>query len=234
MQIYGRELVQNMGSVQIPPQDFDTADVSSAYINMKNYGHATVFVLVGDTIGGTFTVTFLQATSQAAAGEQALAYTKAWSSGQVLKIDTVVGKPVVGETITSTLTAEVYEVGKDYLVVRNLTGGTTWTDNAAITFGTSGATAVMNGTGEQEDIMVPLATAPSSTITIPAVTFKKYQFEIDVSAMDADDGYDWFQVVFVGPSGSTFAAGLIILGDPRYRGMPMPGAIGTQKMAAVL
>ena len=232
--MFGHELVQNAGFIMIPPQDIDDADVSSAYINMKNYGHATVIVSVGDTIGGTFTVTFLQATSQAAAGEQALAYTKAWSSGQVLKIDAVVGTPVVGETITSTLTAEIYEVGKDYLVVRNLTGGTTWTDNAAITFGTSGATANVNGTGEQEDILVPLYSAPSSTITIPAITFKNYLFEIDVASMDVDDGYDWFQTVFTGPTGATYGSGMIILTNPRYRGMPMPGAIGTQKMAAVL
>ena len=232
--MFGHELVQNMGFVMIPPQDIDDADVSSGYICMKNYGHATVIVSVGDTAGATFTVTFVQATSQAAAGEQALAYTKAWSSGQVLKIDAVTGTPVVGETITSTLTAEIYEVGNDYLVVRNLTGGTTWTDNAAITFGTSGATANVNGTGEQEDILVPLYTAPSSTITVPAITFKNYLFEIDAESMDVDDGYDWFQVVFTGPTGATLAGGLIILSEPRHRGMPMPGVLGTQKMAATL
>ena len=218
----------------IPPQDFNDADVSSGYIYMANYGHSTVVISIGDTIGGTVAVTFTQALTQAAAGEQALAYTKAWSSGQVLKIDTVVGTPVVGETITSTLTAEIYEVGADFLVIRNLTGGTTWTDNASITFGTSGATAVVNGTGEQEDILVPLATAPSSTVTIPTVTFKNYLFEIDSTSMDADDGYDWFQVVISDPSGATLAGGLIILSNPRDRGMPMPGVLGTQKMAATL
>jgi len=232
--MFGKELVQNAGFIMIPPQDLDDAAVSSAYIHMADYGHATVLISVGDTIGATFTVTFTQATSAAAAGEQALAYTKAWASGQVLKIDGVSGTFTVGETVTATLTAEVYEVGPDFLVVRNLTGGTTWTDNATLTGGTSGATALVNGTGEQEDIMVPLYTAPSSTITIPTVTFKNYLFEIDAENMDAADDYDWFQVVLSDPGGATLASGLVILTNPRHRNMPMPGAIGVQKMAATL
>ena len=42
--MFGREFIQNAGIVMIPPQDIDTSDVSSAYINMSNYTHATVGV----------------------------------------------------------------------------------------------------------------------------------------------------------------------------------------------
>ena len=232
--MFGRELVQNAGFVMIPPQDLNSSATGSGYMHMKNYTHATVIISVGETAGATFAVTFNEATAQAGTGEQTLAYTKAWSSGQVLRIDTLVGTPVIGETITSTLTAELYQVGPDFLVVRNLTGGTTWTDNAAITFGTSGATAVVDGTGEQEDILVPYATAPSSTVTVPAVTFKNYLFEIDASSMDTDDGYDWLQVAISNPGTSTIGGGMIILTGAGQRGMPMPGVLGTQKMAATL
>jgi len=228
--MFGKEMVQNMDFVMIPPQDIDDAAVDSAWVDMKNYGHAVVIISVGDTSGAAFAVTFNEASDTSGTGEQVLAYTRAWSSGQKLLIDTVVGTPVVGETITSTLTAEINEIGKDYLIVRNLTGGTTWTDNAAITFGNSGATAVMNGTGEQEDILVPLYTAPSSTVTIPAVTFKNYLFEIDADSLST--GYSCIQVALSDPTAATIAGGIIILSDARYRGMPMPGVMGTQKMAA--
>jgi len=228
--MFGQELVQNAAFVMIPPQDFNSAATGSSWICMKNYPHATVIISVGETAGATFAVTFNEATAQAGTGEQVLAYTKAWSSGQVLKIDNVSGTFVVGETVTATLTAEVYEVGADYLIVRSLTGGTTWTDNATLTGGTSGATASVNGTGEQEDIMVPLYTAPSSTVTVPAVTFKNYLFEIDADSLS--DGYDWLQVAIANPGTSTIGSGLIILTGSRHRGMPMPGVLGTQKMAA--
>jgi len=146
----------------------------------------------------------------------------------------VVGTFTVGETLTQTggsaNTAEIYEVGADYLIVRCLTNGTTWTDNAVITGGTSGATAAMNGTGQDEDMMVTLYTAPSSTITVPATTFKAYAIEIDADSLT--DGYDWIQIAFSDPGTATIASGIVILSQPRYRSKPMPGALSTQKYVA--
>ena len=234
--MYGKELVQNAGFVMIPPADFNSAITGSAWIDMRQYGHATVVISVGETAGGTMAVTLNEGTTNAGAGEQTLAFTKIWSSGQRLNINTVSGTFVVGETLTQTSgntnTAEIVQVSTDFLLVRNLTNGTTWGDGNTVTGGTSTVTAVMDGTGQDEDILLEKVSAPSSTFTIPQTTFKMYLLEIDASSLDIADGYRYIQVDIADPSGSTIAGGLIILGDPRDRGVPMPSALLAQKMAA--
>ena len=230
--MFGQELTQNTGFIMIPPQDLNDAAVDSEYISLANYTHATVYVMVGDTNGGTFAVTFNEATDNAGTGEQVLTYTKARSTGQKLVTGAHTGTYSIGETVTgseSSLTAEVYEVGSDFLIVRCLTGGTTWTDAETITGGTSGATSVLDGTGEKEDMLIPLYTAPSSTITVPAVTYKVYAFEIDDDSLTVTDGYDHFQVALSDPGAAVIAGGCVVLSGPRYRGITMPSALGAQK-----
>jgi hypothetical protein len=145
----------------------------------------------------------------------------------------VSGTYVVGETVTgsgSALTAEVYSISSDHLIVRALTGGTTWTDGETITGGTSGATSVLSGTGQDEDILVTTNTAPSSTFTVPAVTFKTYAIEIDANMLT--DGYKAVRVCLSDPGTATIAGGAIIGSKPTTKGAPMPSVIGTGKISA--
>lgn len=233
--MFGQEGFQNEGYVMIPPQDFDDAAVGSAWIYMKEYGHATAILTVGDTAGASMAVTLNQATDNAGSGEKTLAFTRIMSSGQKLLINTVSGTFQVGETVTggtSSLTAEVYEVGPDYMWVRNLTNGTTWTTTETVTGSTSAATCKMNGTGEAENVVLPTYTAPSSTFTIPATTYKMYVLEIDAESLDVDNGFDFIQVDVADPGAATLAAGIIVLKNPRKRGIPMPDALETQKMTS--
>jgi len=231
--MFGRDATQNFGIVPIPPQDLNDAAVYSNWIDMRRYEHATAYIMVGDTAGATFAVTFQEATDNAGTGAQTLAYSNAKTTGQKIYFT---GRSAanfqVGETVTSTLTAEVYEVGSDHLLVRNLTGGTTWTNGATITGGTSGATATIVGTGQDEDILLPTYTAPSSTITVPAVTFKTYAIDIDVEDLTTEDGYNHIRVCLADPGTATIAGGFILLTKPVWKGLPMPSAIGTQKVAA--
>lgn len=231
--MYGRELVQNVGFVPIPAQDLNDAAVGSEWIDMANYGHATVYISVGDTAGATFTVTLNEATSNAGAGEQTLAYTKYYSTGQRLNINTVSGTFAVGETITggtSGLTAYVHTISSSYMLVIPLTGGTTWTTTETLTGGTSAATAVLDGTGQDEDIL--LDRTASSTFTVPAVTYKTYAIEIDAASLTDADGYQFFQVDLSDPGMATIASGCIILSQPRYRGLPMESSLGAQKIVS--
>lgn len=233
--MFGKEFTQNAGFVQIPPQDLNDAAVDSEYFFMGNYPHATVYIMTGDTVGGTFVITLNEATDNAGTGEQALTYTNLRSTGQKLIINTVSGTFSVGETITggtSGLTAELYRASADYMLVRCLTGGTTWTDTETLTGGTSGATAVMDGTGQDEDILLPTYTAPSSTFTVPAVTFKTYAIEVDAESLTTADGYDHFQVALTDPGAGAIAAGCIIGSGSRGRGVPMPSMLQAQKLVA--
>lgn len=231
--MFGREFMQNHGIVSIPPQDLNDAAVDSEYIDMTDYGHATVIIQVGDTAGATFVITINEATSNAGAGEQVLTYTNLKSTGQRLVIGTISGTFTIGETITggtSTLTAELVQIGSDFMLVRALTNGTTWTTGETLTGGTSLETAILSGTGQDEDLMLEIVTAPSSTFTVPAVTFKTYSIEIDAASLT--DGYRYIQVALTDPGGATLASGLVILSHAKDRGVPMPGTLGAQKIVA--
>ncbi|MDO8716404.1 MAG: hypothetical protein Q7J73_06305 [Dehalococcoidales bacterium] len=230
--MFGRELVQNFGVVQMAPQDLNGNATGSAWIGLTHYGHATFFFLTGESANDA-AVTFKQATSATGTGSKTLAYTKYWSNGQKLMIGTVSGTFVAAETITggtSNLTAYVHTVSSGHMLVIPLTGGTTWTDGETITGGTSGATAVMSGTGQDEDIM--LDRTCSSTFTYPSVTFKTYAIEIDGEDMDVENGYDFVQANIADPGGASISAGMWFLSFPDRRGIPMTSAIGTQKIVA--
>ena len=232
--MFGRELMQNVGIVTIPPQDFNDSAVDSEYIDMTDYGHATVIIMVGDTAGNTFAITLNEATSNGGAGEQVLTYTNIKSTGQRLVVGTISGTFTIGETITggsSSLTAELVQIGKDFMLVRCLTNGTTWTDGETLTGGTSSETAIISGTGQDEDLMLEKVTAPSSTFTVPAVTFKNYSIEVDAASLT--DGYRYLQVALSSPGGAVLASGIVILTQPGSgRGVPMPGTLGAQKYVA--
>ncbi len=232
--MFGKEFAQNAGFVMIPPQLFNDAAVDTEWISMANYGHATVLIAVGDTSAAACAVTVNEATTNTGTGEQVLTYTQLWSTAQKLVINTVSGTFSIGETITqtggNTNTAELYRASKDYLIVRHLTNGTTWSDGAVITGGTSSATAVMDGTGQDEDTFVTTNTAPSSTFSIPDATFKGYIIEIDAESLTVSDGYDHIQIAFA--SAANIMGGWVVLTQPRQRSKPMPSALGNQKYVA--
>jgi len=233
--MFGEDFNQNHGFVMIPPQDIDDAAVDSEWISMANYGHATVYVMVGDTAGATFAITINEATSSAGAGGQVLTYTNIKSTGQKLVISDTSGTFTIGETITggsSSLTGELVAIGSNFMLVRNLSGGTTWTTTETLTGGTSSATATLTGTGQDEDILLEKVTAPSSTFTVPAVTFKVYSIEVDAESLTVADGYDHIQVALTDPGAATIAAGCVVLSRPRHRGVPMPATLSTQKYVA--
>ncbi len=232
--MFGVRLEQNMTFIPIPPADFNSAVTGSNWISMANHPKAAVVMMAGETAGNTFTVTLDQATDNAGTGTKTLALSNAASTGQRFLIGPVTGKYTVGEPITgdsSSNTAEVYQVGSGFILARCLTGGTTWTNGEALDGGTSGAAATLIGTGQDEDILLPFATDPSSTITVPAVTFKTYIINIDAASLDNANGFDHFQVDLSNPGGSVIGAGLIILYGARDRGVPMPSALGTKKIA---
>ncbi len=228
----GKNFIENYGLVMMAPQDFNGAATGSLWVDLSNYGHATFVFMAGESADDA-AITLKEAQDTSGTGSQTLAFTKAWSSGQRLNIDTITGTFSVGETITggtSTLTAELYKISSDHMLVRNVTGGTTWTTGETLTGGTSAATAVISGTGQDEDILVPLYTAPASTMTYASVTFKMYALEIDADQLT--DGYKCIQVSIANPGGASIGGGLFILSRPAHKGMPMPSAIGTQKMVA--
>ena len=230
--MFGKELVQNMGFVQMAPQDFNGAATGSAWISLKDYGHATFVFMAGESADDA-AITFKQALDTSGTSSKTLAFTKYWSNGQKLLIGSQSGTFSAGETITggtSSLTAYVHTISANYLLVIPLTGGTTWTSGETITGGTSGATAVVSGTGQDEDIM--LDRTCSSTFTYPSVTFKTYLVEIDADSLDVENGFDHIQANIANPGGASIGAGIFILSQPKQRGIPMPSAIGTQKIVA--
>ena len=233
--MYGKELVKNVAIVPIPPQDSNDAIIASCWVNMSQYKHATVLIAAGDTVGGTMAVTLDQAKDGAGTGTKTLAFTKYYSSGQKLLIT---GQSAleftVGETVTggsgSTCTAEVEVIASTYLLVRNLTNGTTWTDGETLTGGTSGATATVSGTGESEEKL--LEEECSSTFTIPAVTYKTYAIEIEDTDLDKANDFDHFQVDIADAGAAAYVGGFIILSKPRYRGVDMPDVLGAKKITS--
>lgn len=230
--MFGQEAVQNLGLVMLPPQDFNGAATGSVWVDLTYFGHATFVFLAGESATAA-AITMKEGKDTAGTGGQTLAFSKYWSTGQRLNIGTVSGTFSVAETVTggtSTLTAYVYSISASYLLIIPLTGGTTWTDGETITGGTSGATAVVSGTGTDEDIL--LDRTCSSTFTYPAVTFKMYAVEIDADSLTVADGYKCVQANVANPGGASIGAGLWILSHPKRRGVPMPSAIGSVKMAA--
>ncbi|KKK57603.1 hypothetical protein LCGC14_3052790, partial [marine sediment metagenome] len=59
-----------------------------------------------------------------------------------------------------------------------------------------------------------------------------YSIEVDAEMLTAEDGYDHFQVALADPGTATIVGGCVILTNPRTRGIPMPSALGNQKIVA--
>jgi len=89
-------LVELMGIevVQVPI-DTTGAAISSDWLSLKNYAHATIVISQGAWAGGTPAVTLAQAKDVAGTSEKALAFTKRWDKVAVS------GTTFVQQTVTS-------------------------------------------------------------------------------------------------------------------------------------
>lgn len=217
----------------VGPEDLNTAANDGTYVNMGNYRSLEIWILIGDIAGGAAAVTVEQATSHAAAGEKAVAFTKYYQSGQKLKIDGQSGTFSVGETITggsSSNTAKIIKISSNYLIIATITGSTTWTDNETITGGTSGATALANGTGEAEDMMVEMV-ASSNTFNTLAVTFTRFCIPIDAEMLDVANGFDWVHVkVAQAATSETQGCAFYVMKQSRQRVYPPVTALDNFKI----
>lgn len=73
-------LVELMGMEVIQvPLDTTGAAISSDWLSLKNYAHATFIIAQGAWAGGTPAVTLAQATAVAGTSEKALAFLKRWT-----------------------------------------------------------------------------------------------------------------------------------------------------------
>lgn len=225
--------IQNPVIQAVGPEDLYTAANDGTYVNMRNYRSMEIWIQIGDVAGGAAAVTVEQATSHAAAGEKAVAFTKYYQTGQKLKFTGQSGTFSVGETITggsSSNTATIIKISSGHLIIATLTGSTTWTDGETITGGTSSATATVSGTGEAEDTMVEKV-ASSNTFSTLAVTFKQYMIPIDAEMLDVAGGFDWVHVkIAQAATGSTVGGAFYVMKEARHRVYPQVTALDDFKI----
>jgi len=103
-------LVELMGMevVQVPI-DTTGAAISSDWLSLKNYAHATILITQGAWAGGTPAVTLAQAKDVAGTSEKALAFTKRWTKVAVTGT-TFVETAVTSNTFNLPATANTINV----------------------------------------------------------------------------------------------------------------------------
>lgn len=189
--------------------------VASDIISLKNYNHADIFLMIGNTLGQAAAVTLHKGASVSSAAT-ACAFSKYLSTGFVLKYDgaSVDTPAAAGETVTGAGSGVGY-VYKDLgdRVICYAFNGTTFVDNEVLTF-SGGKTAVANGIQINTDIMVP-RTAESNTFDIQNVVDRLYCIPID--AADLGDGYDCVELNVADANTTDWSAWAILTG-PRYVG----------------
>ena len=208
----------------IRPVDLSTGANPGDYINLKNVIQAAVSIVVGVVAGGgTAVVTLVQAKDVAATAVKTLAFTKYWMTGAKLKYTAPTGTFTVGETVTGAgaATGVVYRDTGSYLLLYT-TSATAFVTGELLTGGTSGVTALADGIGIDEDIMLPVTCA--STFTIPAVSNKKYWIEIDPSTLDVDGGFDCVRV-HIAQAGASNIGSADYIYEPKHRALPSPTVI---------
>jgi len=206
------------------PIDLAGGPFTGDYVCLKNYGHAAVNISIGVTTG-TCAITLLQATSVAGAGSKSLGFAKYWMTGTKLKIKSKTGNFTVGETVSGAGggSGVVFKDNGDHLLLYTV-NATAFVDGETVTGASSLFTAVADGIGVEEDILLP-CTATSDTFTIPAVSARKYVIEIDANTLDMDNDYDCVAVYFADATAGCIGGADYILCEPRYSGEPMPTAI---------
>jgi hypothetical protein len=209
-------MLVNIDYAKVPllfPTTDQTGTVSSDIASMGRFGHVDLCINVGP-IGKAAAVTLNKSAAVAAATE-ALAFTRYYSTGHLLKYDgaSTDAPAAAGETVTGAGGGISY-VYKDLggLLVCYAFNGTTFVDNEVLTF-SGGKTAVADGIQYNEDIMVP-RTASSNTFNLAAVASKQYIIPID--AAELGDGYDCIQVEIADCDTATHLSIDAIFSKPRY------------------
>jgi len=206
----------NEDYVKVPlvfPTTDQTSTSSSDIFSMKNYGHADIYITVG-TFEDEAAVT-LNKSAAVAAATVALAFTKYFSTGCILKyttpsVDTVAAKD---ETISGAggAAATLYKDTGSSLIMHSF-NGTTFVTGETVTL-SGGKTVVADGIQINEDIMVP-RTAASNTFDLDDVDNRQYCIPIDAS--DLGEGYDCAQVEIATMDTVSHIAVDVILSKPRY------------------
>ena len=216
----------------IGSEDLNSGANAGTWASLADYESAQIYIDIGTPAGGAAAVTLDQATDISGTGSKTLSFTKYYSKGQKLLMNTVVGTFSAGETLTGTSssnTAKVIKISSDHLIIGIITGSTTWTDGEILTGGTSLATALADGTGTDEDIWVEY-TASSDTFNTLAVTFTQYMIPIDASMLDVANDFDCFQVdIAQAASGSTVGGAIYVMKGGRYQTYPLQSSIGAFK-----
>lgn len=208
------------------PVDFNTGANTGKYVSLKDYQKLGILISQ-NTAAGTAAVTLMQAKNVAALGAKALAFTRYWVSGVKLNYDGASGKFTVGETVTGTGggSGVVYYDNGAYLLLHTV-NATAFVDNETLTGGTSGTTASADGTGIDEDIMLPVDLAAGvNTFTIPAIAQRKYGIEITPDMLDRDNDYDCVRVHIAQATAAGIGSCVYILEGGKCKGIPMPTAI---------
>lgn len=216
----------------IGPEDLSEGASTSIWVSLADCIGGTIYISIGDLAGATSAVTLLQATDNSGTGSKALAFDNHFQNGQRIAIGTQVGTFVLNEvgTFDSGATCTIRKISSDELTVTPLTGDTTQVDAETIT-GAGGATAVVSGTGTDEDIMVKLTTT-SDTFNTLALTFKTYAITIHDSMLDTDNDFDHFALVMGDASASETVGSAVFVPDAmRIEKYPQVSLIGAQKFA---
>jgi len=217
--------------LSIGPEDTNTGANAGMWGSLENARGAYIVFGWGDTNGGTTVVTLDQATASAGTGSKTLGFTTYYMGGQRLTIGATTIAFVAAATVTggsSNNTARISEVSSDTLVVTPITGSTTWTDGETLTTA-AGASATLSGTGQDEDIWVPL-TATSDTFTTVALTWIKYCIPVNETMLDQDANFTHFQLDLAQTgSGSAIGWGEYWFYGESIRKAPGISYMGTQK-----
>ena len=183
-------------------------------ISLKNYNHADIFVMIGNTLGQAGAITLHKGATVGGSPSVALAFTRYFSTGFVLKYDgpSSSAPAAVGETISGAgggAGTIVKDLG-DRLICHSY-NGTTFVDNETVTC-SGGKTVVANGIQINEDIMVP-RTAASNTFNVAAVVNKMYCIPIDSDVLG--DDYPCVELNVADLNTTDIAAWAVLTG-PRY------------------
>jgi hypothetical protein len=209
-------MLMNIDYVKVPltfPTIDQTSTVSSDIASMKNYRHVDLFITVGP-IGKAAAIT-LNKSGAVAAATVALAFTKYYATGCILKYTTPsVDTPAEpAETIAGAggAAATLYKDTGSELIMYGWDGDT-FVDGETVTL-SGGKTVVADGIQINEDIMVP-CTATSNTFNLAAVASRQYMIPIDSDMLG--DGYDCIQVEVADCDTATHLAIDAIFSKPRY------------------
>jgi hypothetical protein len=191
---------------------------ASDILNIKNWGRVDLFLFFG-AIAKAGAVTLHQGKTVSAAAT-ALGFKHRYQTGFMLKYDgyTVTTPFTVGETVTGGTGGGTGVVAADLgdKLVCYSSNGTAFQDNETITGGTSGRTALADGIGYNEDIMVRVAVS-SDTFNVDAVASRVYCIPIDGSMLDTNNGYTCVELN-VADTDTTLISAFAICMEPRFTG----------------